>query len=119
MRPDKPVRRIVAADIGIAARSAALLGWMACAAVGAAPTSPLMISANYNVFMNGAHVAVMNETFEARNGAYRITSESVPLGALALLQKPVTAVSTGRITAEGLRPERFEGRRIGSGQQLR
>lgn len=98
--------------------TAALLGLAACGGASAAP-APQAVSASYNVYMNGAQVAVMNETFEARDGTYRITSEGVPIGALALFQKPATAVSSGRIAAEGLRPERFEGRRVGSGQQLK
>ena len=118
MRPEQNKRRASVSGAAIARRIAALLGWCACAAA-AAPAGPLSVSATYNVYMNGTPVAVMNETFETRDGTYRITSESVPVGALALLQRPVTAVSTGRITAEGLRPERFEGRRIGSGQQLK
>lgn len=97
--------------------TAALLGLAACGA--AAAPAPQAVSASYNVYMNGAQVAVMNETFEARDGTYRITSEGVPIGALALFQKPATAVSSGRIAAEGLRPERFEGRRVGSGQHLK
>ena len=92
-----------------------LLGAAICGAAGAAQP-PRALSASYNLYLNGAHVAVMNETYEARNSGYRIASESVPLGALALFQKPATVVSSGKLTPEGLRPERFEGRRIGSGQ---
>ena len=98
--------------------AAAILALVAAAAGGGALSaqSPQTVSATYNVYMNGAHVGVMNETYEVRNTTYRITSESVPLGALALFQKPGTVVSTGRLTSEGLRPERFEGRAIGRGQ---
>jgi len=81
-----------------------------------AASAPRTVSASYTVYMNGAHVADMNETFEARNGGYRIGSEPAPVGALALFQKPITAVSKGSVTRQGLRPERFEGRRIGSRQ---
>jgi hypothetical protein len=100
-----PALRIVIALLGSA---------VYCAANAARP--PQALSASYDLYLNGAHVAVMNETYEARNSGYRIVSESVPLGALALLQKPGTVVSSGRITPKGLRPDRFEGRRIGSGQ---
>jgi hypothetical protein len=93
--------------------SSALLGYALCGAV-AASQGPQSVSASYSVYMNGAQVAVMNETYEARDASYRIVSESTPLGILALVQKPATAVSSGRITAEGLRPERFEGRRVGT-----
>ena len=95
----------------------ALLG-MAVGGVATAAAPPRALSASYNLYMNGAHVAVLNETYEARDSTYRIVSESVPLGALALIQKPATAVSSGRLTRQGLRPERFEGRSIGRGQVL-
>ena len=66
--------------------------------------------------MNGEHVAVMKETFEAQDRNYRIVSESAPIGVVALFQKPATVTSTGQLTQEGLRPERFEGRRATGGQ---
>jgi hypothetical protein len=70
------------------------------------------ISASYNVLMNGFHVAVMNETFQARDSAYRIVSESSAVGLLALFERqPVRLVSTGQISAAGLRPLHFEGGR--------
>ena len=100
--------------IHIALGSAALLAGLA-PGWAAALQAPQSVSATYHVYLNGARVAVMNETFEARDDGYRIVSESVPLGALALFQKPATAVSNGQITAHGLRPERFEGRRTGRG----
>ena len=95
----------------------ALLGMALGSAAGAAQP-PRTLSASYNLYLNGAHVAVVNETYEARNSSYRIVSESVPLGALALLQKPARVVSNGRLTRQGLRPERFEGRSLGRGQVL-
>jgi len=100
----------------VAAGAAAALCLAASLAGSAVPATPDTVSATYNLYLNGAHVAVMNETFEARSERYRIVSEGVPLGVLALLQKPATATSSGQLTDAGLRPERFEGRRIGSGQ---
>ena len=94
-----------------------LLGASLCGAAAAAQT-PQTVSATYNLYMNGAHVAVMNETYDAKNASYRIVSESTPLGALALFQKPAKVVSSGRLTPEGLRPERFEGRSIGRGEVM-
>ncbi len=91
----------------------ALLALAISGVVAAAP-APRTVAASYTVYLNGVHVAVMSETFEARDHGYRIVSESVPAGALALFQKPVTVVSRGHVTPQGLRPERFEGRRIGS-----
>jgi hypothetical protein len=101
-----PALRIAVALLGMAVGSAA------------ASQPPRNLSASYNLYLNGAHVAVVNETYEARDSGYRIVSESVPLGALALLQKPARVVSNGRLTRQGLRPERFEGRSIGRGQVL-
>jgi hypothetical protein len=97
------------------AATAVLLGWSFCA-VAATPQAPQSVTASYDVYMNGAHVAVMNETFQAHGGTYRIVSESAPVGVLARLQPPATVVSTGKLTADGLRPERFKGRRIGIGE---
>jgi len=96
----------------------ALLGLLVAAICGVAAgaQAPQAISVTYNLYVNGAHVAVMNETYDVKDSAYRIVSESVPLGALALIQRPATVVSTGQLTPEGLRPERFEGRAIGRGE---
>ena len=95
-----------------------LLGILGTAIGGSAAGAdgPQAVSASYNLYVNGAHVAVMNETYDAKDSSYRIVSESVPLGALALFQRPARVVSTGQLTSEGLRPERFEGRAIGKGE---
>jgi hypothetical protein len=54
----------------------------------------------------------MNETFEANDGGYRIVSESHAVGLLALLERqPLRLTSSGRLTAAGLRPQLFEGKR--------
>lgn len=79
----------------------------------AAPSPPpTTVSAEYNVYWNGIHVAVMTESFEASNGAYRIVSESQPVGLVALfVRQPLRLVSSGRVTASGLQPRHFEGKR--------
>ncbi|HKA43338.1 MAG TPA: DUF3108 domain-containing protein [Burkholderiales bacterium] len=97
-------------------RTTALLLGSAVWVAAASAQPPQAISASYNVYMNGTHVAVMNEAFEARDRTYRIVSESIPIGVLALFQKAATVESNGQLTADGLRPELFEGRRVGSGQ---
>jgi hypothetical protein len=97
-------------------RTVTFLAGLAVCAVAAASQAPHSVSATYNVYLNGAHVAVMNETFEVQGSKYRIVSESTPIGALALLQRPATVVSHGKVTPEGLRPERFDGRRVGGGE---
>jgi len=81
-------------------------------ATAAAPPAPQSISASYNVYRNGLHVGVMNETFEARGDEYRIVSDSQAVGLLALfLRQPVRFISTGRLTPSGLQPLNFEGKR--------
>jgi hypothetical protein len=81
-----------------------------CAA--AASPAPQAVSASYDLFRNGVHVAVMNETFEAKGDGYRIVSDTQAVGLLALFQKqPVRVISVGRLTASGLQPLHFEGKR--------
>ena len=90
--------------------TAALLGVaIPCAA---ATPPPQTISAGYDVFRNGLHIAIMSETFEARDGGYRITRDSEAVGLLALfIREPLRVVSSGRLTASGLQPQYFEGKR--------
>lgn len=90
--------------------TAALLGVaISCAA---ATPAPQTISAGYDLFRNGLHIATMSETFEARDGGYRITRDSEAVGLLALfLREPLRVVSSGRLTASGLQPQFFEGKR--------
>lgn len=81
---------------------------LACA-TGAPPRS---VSSSYNVYLNGLHVAVANETYEAKGGEYRLVSESQAIGVLALFQRQtVRFESTGKVTEAGLQPARFEGKR--------
>jgi hypothetical protein len=80
-------------------------------AAAAAPT-PRTVSASYDVLWNGTRVAVMNETFEAKGGSYRIVSESRAIGLLALFaREPLRLESSGQLTATGLQPLHFEGKR--------
>jgi hypothetical protein len=81
-----------------------------CAA--ATPPAPSTVTAGYNVFWNGMQVAVMNETFEARDGGYRIVSESKAVGLLGrFVRQSLRLESNGRLTASGLQPLHFEGKR--------
>ena len=90
--------------------SAALAVSLSAAA--ATPAPPQTVSASYDVLWNGSRVAVMNETFEVRDGAYRIVSESRAVGLLALFaREPLRLESSGRVVASGLQPRRFEGKR--------
>lgn len=75
----------------------------------AANAPPALVSAEYQVQRNGLTVAVMQERYEARDGAYRLTSDSQPVGVLALFQRNAARfASSGQLTRQGLRPERFE-----------
>lgn len=77
------------------------------AAGGAAP--PVSVKASYDVFRNGLHVAVVQETFEKKGAKYRIVSESNPAGLLALFVRTrVKVLSSGSVTSAGLRPDEFE-----------
>lgn len=78
----------------------------------AAATVPQTVHAQYNVSLNGAPVAVMQETFEVRENAYRIVSETRAIGLLALVQRrPGVVTSTGDVQHDGLRPKTFDGAR--------
>lgn len=74
--------------------------------------TPGGVSISYNLFRNGAHIGVMTEQFEVKDGAYRATSETKAVGLLALAQRrPITYSSAGDVTRDGLRPLRFESSR--------
>lgn len=92
------------------AAALALVALAACPAAGR--EAPRAVSASYNVYLNGALVAVMSERFEASNGSYRIVSVSRAAGVLALIERqPLRFVSEGALVGDGLRPRRFEGGR--------
>ena len=85
---------------------------LASAPLQAAPAPPQAVTAHYNVSLNGAPVAVMHETFEARDGRYQIISETRATGLLALAQRrPGRLTSSGTVNGNGLRPQVFEGTR--------
>lgn len=91
---------------------AAILFALTGACGAAESAAPQAISASYEVSRNARRIAVMNETFEANDGSYRIVSESHAVGLLALFeQRPLRLTSSGRLTAAGLRPQLFEGKR--------
>jgi hypothetical protein len=74
--------------------------------------TPQTVTASYEVLMNGGRVATMNETFEAKDGEYRIVSESHAVGLLRLFAgESLRVTSRGRLTGAGLAPLYFEGKR--------
>ncbi len=83
---------------------------LACAALAttahAAP--PATVKASYDVYRDGLHIAVVQESFENSGGKYQIVSESNPAGLLALfVRTKVKVESSGAITSAGLRPEQL------------
>jgi Protein of unknown function (DUF3108) len=68
----------------------------------------------YNLSLNGVMLGTITEHFEIRDGQYRASSEARATGLLALVQRdPARYVSTGTVTRDGLRPQRFEGQHRG------
>lgn len=75
---------------------------------------PESTRAEYNLSLNGVQVAVMQETFEIRDGGYQAVSETHAVGLLALAQRrPGRVTSSGTVEASGLRPKTFDGARGG------
>jgi len=76
------------------------------------PAAPREVAASYDAYWNGIRIGVMTERFSISGNGYQLNSETRPIGLAALLQRlPLRFVSTGTITATGLRPQRFEARR--------
>lgn len=85
----------------------------------AAIAAPQTVNAQYHVSLNGMHVGVMQESFESREGRYRISSETNAVGLLALVQRrPAIVTSSGEVRRGGLRPLSFEATR-GTGDARR
>lgn len=98
--------------MSIAARLAAMLLATAAACAAAATPAPQSVTASYDLYRNGGHIAVMNEAFEAKDGGYRIVSETRAVGLFALFERvPLRFTSSGNIVAAGLQPGHFEGKR--------
>jgi hypothetical protein len=93
-------------------RLAAALLALALPCAAAVPPAPQSISASYDMYRNGGHIAVMSEQFEAKDGGYRIVSETQAIGLFRLFERvPLRFVSTGKLSTEGLQPAQFEGKR--------
>jgi hypothetical protein len=75
---------------------------------------PASSSITYNLSLNGVRLGTVTEHFAVKDGHYRATSEARATGLLALAQRePAQYISTGAVTKEGLRPQRFEGHHRG------
>ncbi|HTE15617.1 MAG TPA: DUF3108 domain-containing protein [Burkholderiales bacterium] len=76
--------------------------------------APASSSITYNLFRNGIMLGTITEQFEIKDGSYRATSEARATGLFALAQRePARYLSTGAVTKDGLRPQRFEGHHRG------
>jgi hypothetical protein len=79
------------------------------AAAHAVAAQPSSVKAVYDVYKDGLHVATASETFENGDGKYKAVSEQTPAGLLAIFVRTrIRVVSSGTVTAAGLRPEQFE-----------
>lgn len=73
---------------------------------------PQRIEASYDILKRGIKLAEVNEVFERKDGHYRISSVTKPVGLLALFQpETIVVTSEGEITEQGLLPQRFTHRR--------
>ena len=91
---------------------AAALLVLAVPSAAAIPDSPQGISASYDMYRNGIQIAVINETFEAKDGSYQLASETRAIGLFALVQRnALRFTSSGRLANWGLQPLHFEGKR--------
>ena len=73
---------------------------------------PLRIDASYDILKQDIKLAEVNETFERKDGRYRIVSVTKPVGLLALFQpETIVVTSEGEIGEQGLLPQHFTHRR--------
>lgn len=96
----------------IASRLAAALLATTLPCAAAMPPAPQAVAIGYDLYRNGGHIAVMTEQFEAKDGGYRIISETQAIGLFKLFERiPLRLVSAGKLNADGLQPVQFEGKR--------
>lgn len=77
------------------------------AAVHAAP--PRQMSLVYDLYRNGQKLGQVTDTFTRSGDRYTLTSETRARGALQILWPgTIRLESTGAVTRQGLRPEKFE-----------
>jgi len=86
---------------------------IACLACGLhAEPLPQRIDASYDILKQDIKLAEVNETFERKDGRYRIVSVTKPVGLLALFQpETIVVTSEGEVTEQGLLPQHFTHRR--------
>ncbi|MDO8208455.1 MAG: DUF3108 domain-containing protein [Gallionella sp.] len=73
------------------------------------------VQASYEVFMSGMKIGQIDEVYTRNKDHYTLTSTTTPLGLLAVFKpEKVYLSSSGLITKQGLRPQRFEDKRPGN-----
>jgi hypothetical protein len=93
-------------------RYAAILTLVLSSAAAGADARPRLVKATYNAYLNGMSIGVLTEQLESDGASYRIVSDTKPIGLAAFIQRnPLRFASSGRVTAQGLKPDHFEGRR--------
>lgn len=82
---------------------------------GALPAAiPSAATIIYSLSLNGILLGTITEHFEIKDHQYRASSEARASGLLALVQRdPARYISSGAVTSDGLRPQRFEGHHRG------
>jgi len=74
--------------------------------------TPTRIEAKYDILKAGIRAATVTETYTRNQNSYRIESVSKAVGLVALFKpETITVISTGIVTAKGLRPHSFSNRR--------
>jgi hypothetical protein len=75
---------------------------------------PARVEIKYRVLLGSLSIGEGYDVFEHDGSSYKLTSESKTAGIAALIYRlNVTRVSTGAITARGLRPDRYDETRNG------
>jgi hypothetical protein len=74
-----------------------------------AATPPAAVKASYDVFKDGMHIAIVDESYDKTGDHYRIVSDSNPAGLLAMfVRTKIKVQSSGTVTAAGLQPDKLE-----------
>lgn len=88
--------------------SGAWLALAGSAALAATVSFPQEIRAEYSLSRGSTRIGTVNESFTRDGESYRIRSETIAAGALRwVLRDRLVVSSEGRITAQGLQPQRY------------
>jgi len=89
-----------------------LCGVAPAIAAAANANTPSHLEVSYDILKDGIKAATIAETYSRKHDDYRIESVSKAVGLLALIKpETIRVVSTGTVTAKGLRPSTFTNKR--------